>query len=235
VAHEVRNPLMAIKMLVEAALRAANPRPFTPENLAVVHGEVARLERTVQGFLDFARPPALVRQVIDLRRVVGESVALVGTRARQQRVGLEVSQPEQPVVGAVDRGQLCTVLVNLLLNALDAMPSGGRLNVRLERAGEGEVCLSVADTGSGIAAEVEGQLFTPFISTKPTGTGLGLCISRRIVEEHGGHLAGANRPGGGACFTVVLPLAAVSDPPGLAPMTARPPAGLGVEKLTAGR
>jgi signal transduction histidine kinase len=206
VAHEVRNPLMAIKMLVEAALRARSPRPFTNENLAVVHGEVVRLERTVQGFLDFARPPALVRQPADLRQVVSEAVALVGTRARQQRVQLSVSQPE-PVVGAVDRGQLCTVLVNLLLNALDAMPAGGHLDVRLERTGPEEACLSVCDTGTGIAPEVEGQLFTPFISTKPTGTGLGLCISRRVVEEHGGRLDGANRPEGGACFTVVLPLA----------------------------
>ena len=123
-----------------------------------------------------------------------------------KRIEIGVHMPEAEVPGNVDQNQIRTVLVNLLLNALDAMPQGGRLDVRLEtphpRWG---VRLSVADTGSGIAPEVLARLFTPFVSTKPTGTGLGLTISRRIVEEHGGMLTGDNRPEGGACFTLALP------------------------------
>jgi signal transduction histidine kinase len=95
-------------------------------------------------------------------------------------------------------------LVNLLLNALDAMPRGGALRVELE-AGERECRLRVRDTGPGIAPEIAGRLFTPFASTKPTGTGLGLSLSRRIVEEHGGTISAANLPEGGACFTITLP------------------------------
>jgi signal transduction histidine kinase len=206
VAHEVRNPLMAIKMLVEAALRARNPRPFTPENLRIVHAEVVRLERTIQGFLDFARPPALVRQAGDLRELLAEAVTLVATRARQQKVQVEVRSPEGPVDACVDKGQLRQVLVNLLLNALDAMPGGGRLEVGLSRASARSACLTVRDTGPGLSPKIAGRLFTPFASTKETGTGLGLCICRRVVEEHGGQITGADHPAGGALFRVELPL-----------------------------
>src|SRR5262249_4226965 len=99
----------------------------------------------------------------------------------------------------------CTVLVNLFINALDAMPRGGRLRVTLTAVPDGGYRLDVADTGPGIAPEIAARLFTPFLSTKPTGTGLGLSISRRIVEEHGGALTAANRPAGGACFSITLP------------------------------
>jgi signal transduction histidine kinase len=214
VAHEVRNPLTAVKMLVEAALRSHDRKPLTEDDLAVIHGEIARLEQTVQGFLDFGRLPTPRRSAGDLRNVVTQAVDLVRVRARQQRVEVEVRSPEAPVEAEVDRGQLCTVLVNLFLNALDAMPQGGRLEVALESAPGGEAVLTVADTGPGIPAEMAGRLFTPFASTKPTGTGLGLSISRRIVEEHGGTISAGDRPGGGAAFTIRLPAGQVGAPTG---------------------
>jgi signal transduction histidine kinase len=205
VAHEVRNPLTSIKLLVEAALRGHNCKPLCKEDLEVIHGEVVRLEQTVQGFLDFARLPQPRRSVVDLRNVVGQAIELIRARARQQGVELEAHGPQEPVQGNVDQGQLCTVLINLFLNALDAMPQGGRLEVSLETAPLAEVHLQVADTGPGIPAEVASRLFTPFTSSKPTGTGLGLSISRRIIEEHGGRITASNRPAGGACFTITLP------------------------------
>ncbi len=205
VAHEVRNPLTSIKMLVEVALRRRNPKPLSEEDLRVIHTEITRLEQTVQTFLDFARLPVPRRRTCDLREVVGQAVELVRARARQQHVQLHTVVPEQPVPVDVDRGQLSTVLVNLCLNALDAMPRGGELTLRLE-AGD-EVRLNVTDTGSGIPPEMLERLFTPFASSKPTGTGLGLSISRRILTEHGGRISGGNRAEGGACFTIALPLA----------------------------
>jgi len=204
VAHEVRNPLTAIKMLVEAALRSRNARPFTEENLRVVHAEVVRLERTVQGFLNFARPPALCRSQTDLREIVNWAVELVRARARQQHVQLDVATPAEPVYRDVDGDQLCTVLVNLFINALDAMPTGGRLEVALDAAA-GAARLQVRDSGPGIAPEMSGRLFTPFASTKATGTGLGLSISRRVIEDHGGRIVCAPPNGRGACFTITLP------------------------------
>jgi signal transduction histidine kinase len=204
VAHEVRNPLTSVKLLVEGALRPRDPRPLREEDLRVIHGEVVRLEQTVQGFLDFARPPALQRVTCDLRDVVGQAVELVRARARQIGVRVEAACGGEPVPVEIDRGQFTTVLVNLFLNALDAMPRGGCLEVMLSAAG-GCHRLDVADSGGGIAPEIADRLFTPFASTKPTGTGLGLVISRRIVEEHGGALTAANRPAGGACFSITLP------------------------------
>ncbi|MFO0970562.1 MAG: ATP-binding protein [Gemmataceae bacterium] len=204
VAHEVRNPLTSIKMLVEAALREQKPRPFTQENLRVIHGEILKLEQTVQEFLDFARPPAPRKGVCDLREIAQRASDLIKARARQQRVEVEVETPEAPVEVEVDGGQLTSVLVNLLINALDAMPNGGRLSVSLQRTGE-ESQFQVRDTGIGIEAKMLERLFTPFVSTKETGSGLGLSISRRIVEDHGGTLSGGNHAEGGACFTLTLP------------------------------
>jgi signal transduction histidine kinase len=210
VAHEVRNPLTSIKMLVEAALRDRKPRPFTEDNLRIVHGEILRLEQTVQGLLDFARPPKLQKQPCDLRAVVAQAVELIRVRARQQKVEVEMNSPEEPIHAVVDPGQFCTVLVNLLVNALDAMPHGGRLKILLYAIGKESIRLEVADSGEGVSAEMVGQLFTPFVSTKATGSGLGLSISKRIIEEHGGRIAATNRAGGGACFAITLP-ATVSE------------------------
>lgn len=205
VAHEVRNPLTSVKMLVDAVLRTQNRKPLTLEDLRVMHGELVRLEQTVQGLLDFARPPALQRGTWDLHAVVAQALDLVRARARQQQVILDWHGPEEEVPVDVDRGQLCTVLVNLFLNALDAMPRGGRLRAELEETVGASVRLTVSDTGPGIAPDMSARLFQPFASSKATGTGLGLSICRRVIEEHGGRITGGNRPGGGAAFTIALP------------------------------
>jgi signal transduction histidine kinase len=211
VAHEIRNPLTGIKLLVEAARRPGSRSPLTEEDLRVIHREIVRLEETVQNFLSFARLPAPCRQVCDLREVAAHSLDLIRARAARQAVVVEVGTPGEPLHALVDPGQFHQVLVNLLFNALDAMPRGGRLGLTLQAAGDCCRCL-VSDTGPGIAAEMAGRLFTPFASTKPTGTGLGLSLARRIVEEHGGRISGENRPEGGARFAIVLPRAAEEDP-----------------------
>jgi signal transduction histidine kinase len=217
VAHEIRNPLTSVKMLVDAVLRTQNRKPLTLEDLQVIHAEVGRLEKTVQGLLDFARPPAPQRSTSDLRQVVDQAVDLIRARARQQKVVVEVAAPDHAVTADIDRGQWCTVLVNLFLNALDVMPQGGCLKVEFEcvagtlgvpsaHPGRNDLRLIVTDTGAGIPPEIMDRLFVPFASTKPTGTGLGLSISRRIIEDHGGRLTAANTPQGGATFIISLPM-----------------------------
>jgi signal transduction histidine kinase len=216
IAHEVRNPLTSIKLLVSAALRGrpAEPRgltaparlPLTMDDLQVIHDEVSRLERKVQTLLDFARPAEAVRAPCDLRTIVDRALELVQSRLRQQGVQSSIDQPETPVSVEADPDQLTGVLVNLFLNALDVMPHGGQLLLTLRSGPDAQSHLNVADTGPGIAPSVAGRLFTPFASTKPTGTGLGLSICRRVVQDHGGTLTGQNRPEGGASFTISLPL-----------------------------
>jgi signal transduction histidine kinase len=208
VAHEVRNPLTSVKLLVESALQGGDRRRLNDDDLQVIHGEIVRLEQTVQNFLDFARPPTLRRSEFDLRELLAQALDLVRARARQQAVVLAVHTPLVPVQADGDASQLCTVFVNLFLNALDAMPDGGELRIDLDSSFGGEIHLDVADSGAGIAPEIAARLFTPFASTKATGTGLGLSISRRIIEEHGGRVTAANRPEGGACFHIVLPATA---------------------------
>ncbi len=212
VAHEVRNPLTGMKLLVEAALRPTRPQPLTQEDLEVIHGEITRLEVTVRHFLDFARPVPLVRRVTDVREVVARPVELVRARARQQQVEIRTQLPDEPLPVDLDAGQVGTVLVNLLLNALDAMPRGGAITVEAEA--DGPCCkLRVRDAGPGFAPELLPRLFTPFASTKPTGTGLGLSLARRIVEEHGGAIAAENVKDGGACVTITFPLAVPQEVP----------------------
>ena len=210
VAHEVRNPLTSIKMLVDAALRTKNRKPLTSEDLQVIRGEVVRLEQTVQGLLDFTRLPAPERRVLDLRTAIQQAIDLVGPRARQQGVEITAGNGKTPVSVDADRSQLHTVLVNILLNALDAMPNGGSLTINLECTPDQEARIGVADTGPGIPPEMFRRLFTPFASSKPTGTGLGLSISRRIIEEHGGRITAKNRQPNGACFVITLPLSALA-------------------------
>jgi two-component system sensor histidine kinase HydH len=213
VAHEVRNPLTSVKLLVEAALRSSNRKQLSLDDLQVIHGAVCRLEQTVQSFLDFARLPSPERSTGDLRGVVDQAVDLVRARARQQAVEIAVHCPNRPVLADVDAGQLGTVLVNLLLNALDAMPRGGAVAIDLGLSPDAKIQIRVSDTGPGISGELMSRLFTPFVSSKQTGTGLGLSISRRIVEEHDGRITASNPHGGGACFVITLPAAPARVPP----------------------
>ena len=205
VAHEIRNPLTSIKMLIQAGLEGGEAGGLADEDLRVIEAEIRRMERSLQTFLDFARPPKPARRPVEVRDVVRAVAGLIRGRADKQKVALRVDLPADPVTLTADADQLQQVLVNLTLNALDAMPTGGRLTLAVRRRADRRVELEVTDTGPGVAKELMPRLFQPFVSGKDTGLGLGLVISKRIVEDHGGAIAAANRPGGGASFFVVLP------------------------------
>lgn len=229
-AHELRNPLTAIRTLVEAARTGGPSAQLDGRDLEVVDEELTRLDATLQSFLDYARPPKLERRTIDLRDVVERTALLVKPRTEQQSVHLNVPLPDVAIRVNADPEQLRQVVLNLLLNALDALGSGGKIDVVAEEnVDQRQVTLTIADNGPGIPAAIRDKLFEPFVSSKASGTGLGLTICRRIVENHGGTITVDNRPAGGAIFTIRLPAELPTEPlsriqPSTSQVTATAPA-----------
>lgn len=205
VAHEVRNPLTGIKLLLQAAVRTTGPTALTADRLHLLLQEVARIERTVQSLLDFARTAPPDRQLQDLQSVVETAVGLAQGRAEAKCVTIRTGAPLSPLPANVDRDQLLALLTNLLANAIDATPNGGEVGVSTGPDLNGMIRVEVWDTGAGIDPDVADRLFDPFVTTKPTGTGLGLNVARRVARAHGGTLTAVGRPTGGTCFTLTLP------------------------------
>ena len=140
--------------------------------------------------------------------LVDRTFALVRPRAIRQEVQLQCLPPEATFEAWADEDQMQQLLLNLILNGLDAMPAGGQLRIEMDLPSPNEFELRVIDTGPGIPRELMNRLFQPFVSSKDTGVGLGLVICRRIAEDHGGVLSARNQPDGGACFTLRMPLTA---------------------------
>ncbi|MBI5757893.1 MAG: PAS domain S-box protein [Planctomycetales bacterium] len=203
VAHELRNPLTSVKMLVQGSRKQA--AGLSSADLEIMEQEIHRMERCVQSYLDYARPPKPERRQVDLVTLIERTFALVNRRATQQQVALRFTRPPTPVEVNADWDQMQQLLLNLALNALDMLPQGGAVEFSLVVGTDGQVELRVFDTGPGIAPDLLPRLFEPFVTSKATGVGLGLVVSRRIAEDHGGTLTAGNRPEGGACFVLRIP------------------------------
>ncbi len=201
IAHEVRNPLMAIKLLVQAAAERAGG--FPARDLRVLEEEIRRLEVIVSGFLDFARPPRPQPRPVNIEEMLQQIIDNFRPRAEAQNVTLSVVS-EPGVIAVADPNQLRQVIYNLLFNALDVQPVGGFVRVIVENDSGRGLVVTVEDGGPGIPPELGDRIFEPFVSTKETGVGLGLSVCKRIVESHGGTLTAENREHG-AAFIVTLP------------------------------
>jgi PAS domain S-box-containing protein len=204
VAHEIRNPLTSIKMLIQVNRGKFADEGLPTDDLELVEQEIRRMERSVNSLLDYARPEQGERSVFPIQSVIRKTVQLIEGRCQSSGVKLSVECDDDPISVDGDPSQIQQLLLNLSLNSLDAMPGGGYLTIRARSTGD-ELELSVVDTGEGIRDDMLPKLFTPFSTSKPTGVGLGLGICRRIAASHGGTLTGANRVTGGAAFKLVLP------------------------------
>ncbi|WP_240911101.1 sensor histidine kinase [Paludisphaera soli] len=204
-AHELRNPLTAISMLVQLQREKAEEEGLPAEDLQVIEREIVRMEERLNAFIDYARPPRPKWRTIDPVAVVVETLALLQGRAAKHRVEMRLVRPGSPITVQADAEQIGRVLMNLAMNALDAMPRGGRLTTALTTAPDGFVELTVDDTGPGVEPDALPRLFEPFFTSKDAGLGLGLAISERIARDHGGSLVASNRPEGGARFVLRLP------------------------------
>jgi signal transduction histidine kinase len=206
VAHEMRNPLTSVKLLLQHAGSNPGDAVLPQTKLRLILDEIGRMEGTIQGLLDFSRPPTLQCVRHDIRDTLKRAMNLVEGKAAAARVQLYPDLKNDPVTVDGDPQQLHQVFVNLLINGIEAMPNGGLLCVEVDVIeSKSRVRVRIEDNGAGIPIDILPMLFEPFATSKERGTGLGLAISRRIVEEHGGAIEAFNRPEGGATFDVVLP------------------------------
>ncbi len=176
-AHELRNPLTSMKILVQAAQASADAA-LTGRDLVVLEEEISRLERLVQTFLQFARPPQPEKKVRDLQGLVTEVVELMAARAARVGTRLECVLPLPPSRVELDPDQIRQVLLNLVLNALDAQGEGGVIRLEVVNGPPGWITLRVEDSGICLPAGLGNEIFTPFVTTKETGLGLGLSICK---------------------------------------------------------
>ena len=206
VAHEVGNPLSGILGYL-SVLRTRARDGSIRELLDPIENEVQRIDRIVRGLLDLGRPPQGSPQPVELAKLAATCVQLVAATPELKDVKVEVDIPST-VVARADPGPLSQVMLNLLLNAGQAMAGRGRVWIS-GASGDGTVRLDVEDEGPGLTPEVAARMFEPFFPTRTAekGTGLGLAVSLHLAHSMGGQLRGENRPGGGARFTLELPAA----------------------------
>lgn len=214
IAHEVGNPLAAVSSLVQM-LRRRNPDAYSAEKLDQASAQILRIHRTVRELIDYSRPASTAVGLVRAAEVVDDALGIAKFYPRTKQRSITSRVPaDVPLVRGV-RDHLTQVVLNLVLNAVDATMTGGRVVVDA-RVSEGTLELSVEDDGRGILPADRCRMFQPFFTTKPHGTGLGLFVSRQVVEEMGGTLVYRTEEGEGSTFTVRLPIA----PP--VPRTAAP-------------
>jgi signal transduction histidine kinase len=205
IAHEVRNPLTGISLLLDELHDRLLENPADQLLIQKALQEIERLETLVNELLHFSSIPVARRAKGSIVDVLQNTLFLVNKQLERQGVQLSIDLPEDLPVVSMDADQIKQAFLNLLTNAMDAMPGGGRLSVSARTAGDA-LCISFADTGEGIDAESTTLIFEPFYTTKGGGTGLGLSITHTIITNHGGHLEVKSRPGEGTMFTIYLPL-----------------------------
>lgn len=204
-AHEIRNPLAGIAGVMDIVGRDLPPSSPARDVLKDVREEVLRINRIVSDLLETARPKPPAFQLADLNATVEHAVTVARQQALSKPIRINcVTSSELPPVQH-DTGQIHQVLLNLLLNAIQAIDGPGTVTVTVSSEENG-VAVTVQDTGPGIPPETLPNIFRPFFTTKGHGTGLGLSLARRIAEDHGGNLAVASKVGQGSTFTLSLPL-----------------------------
>lgn len=201
-AHEIRNPLASIDGAAEV-LQAGAEAEVKSETLRIIRQECLRLNRLLTSLLDFARPRRPEWREVNLREVLDSVVDLVSHSARTG-IRFEAQAPEVPPNLVCDREQLAQVIMNLAINAAQAMPQGGTVRLSIQDNQDG-VLIEVSDEGVGVPPEHLDRIFDPFFTTKETGTGLGLSVVHQIVSQHGGNVTARRNPDRGMTFSVFFP------------------------------
>jgi signal transduction histidine kinase len=211
IAHEVGNPLTSISSMVQI-LQKREDDPYTLNKLVLVSGQLKRIQTILRELIEFSRPASSERVRVALGDILEEALSIA---KYYKRTGGRIAAPEvpadlPPLYGV--RDQLVQVFLNLILNAIDAVDREGKIELSVHRC-HGSVEVAVHDTGNGIPADVGRRLFQPYFTTKKHGTGLGLFVTRRLVNDHGGSVSFESILGQGTTFLVQLPLGETGEPP----------------------
>jgi two-component system sensor histidine kinase HydH len=208
VAHEIRNPLSSIKGFATYFKERYPDKPDDQQTANIMIQEVDRLNRVVGQLLEFARPISIKPRRISLQALLKDSIKLIEDRAAEKNISIHTRYAVRADEEWGDPDRINQILLNLYLNAIDAMESGGELKVGFSSDGDGrQFIITVSDTGCGISAENLSQIFDPYFTTKSSGTGLGLAIAYNVIEAMGGRIKVKSNPGKGTTFRITIPFA----------------------------
>lgn len=210
-AHEIRNPLTSIKILVHNMLNDFPENSEHRHDLQIIQTEVVRMEEFLQSFMKYARPPRPKMEIISPSEVIHQVLQLMEARFRLQQVEIEANLQHQNLMLKADPSMIKQVIINLLNNSIEALPDGGRvvISTSLHQEDNSEYyVISVSDNGPGIPVEIMDAIWEPFVKGREQGAGLGLSISQRIAQIHRGKIIAKNNHSGGATFSLFLPLEA---------------------------
>ncbi len=206
IAHEIRNPLTSINILIHSLTENFSSEDSQREDLKVIEEEIDRINEILDRFLRFAKPAPPLLEKTEVATIFEETLQLIRPRMEKQGVRVEKQFHALPMI-LMDREQMKQVALNLLLNAVQAMPSGGTLAIKGQNSEDGQwITISIQDSGVGIPDEDINRLFDPFFSTREGGIGLGLSIAHRIIDQHQGKIEVESAPGKGTLFTLWLPV-----------------------------
>jgi signal transduction histidine kinase len=219
-AHEIKNPLSTVQLNLQLLLEdledtsasgnghdAADPaRARLTSRIRICERETARVKDILEDFLRYAGRIELDRRPVELNRLCEDMLDFFLPQAQLARVSMRLKRSAQPITVLADERLLKQALLNLILNAVQAMPNGGELILSVSRDDRGEAVIEVIDTGPGIEPDVQKRIFDAYYSTKRSGTGLGLAMTRRIAQEHGGQVTLTSEVGKGSDFALRLPM-----------------------------
>ena len=204
IAHEIRNPLTSIKVLIYSLAQKINDTETKEKDVKIIQDEIERVNQIIKRFLDFARPKEPEFSATDINRVLEDTITLVIPKISEQDIDLERNFSPIPDIQA-DKEQMKQVFLNLFLNAVQAMPDGGKIGIKTEFKAQC-IRIEIQDEGSGVPSQIKNKVFEPFFTAKEEGVGLGLSIVKRIIDEHGGLIKIDNAYPKGTVVTIELPL-----------------------------
>jgi len=210
VAHEIRNPMTAIRGFAQRIGRRLNSDDTCRRYSDIIISEVDRLDKVIRSVLDFGKKSLLQKQPVRIDTIINDALLLLDEQLRRKAIVVEKRIAPDLPLATLDQNQIMQVIINLLQNAIDVTPEGKSITVK-NSLEQGDLKVSVIDGGTGVDPELIELIFEPFFTTKLHGTGLGLAMAQRIVEEHKGAIDVTNMPAGGAMFTVKLPLQTAAE------------------------